>query len=301
MGSKKTVILLSAIILAQAFFYFPRVCSFIGNNIFNLGKKILCAIQKVAPLLADVLWDKPKEWKRAIDTRFKFLSRIPQHAWYLQQVSAKGNATKAENVIKSLRFSSYQESNLCDLKEGIPGVEFDVTVEEIAELTNMPTELKRVVKRAKNFSGGNVFAFDRLHFKTKDGNMVFGRIAVLRKGSTLDLAYSLHSVNYALKKRQKEPEGAANFTKFSEILNKTDDVDDKGDKDDDDDSNDISLDLRNDFLAFFHKQAIEGFVKHCDYLLKTLDNGQKEEPEILKHMAVNDGEKLEDVKGDGVN
>ena len=51
---------------------------------------------------------------------------------------------------------------------------------------------------------------------------------------------------------------------------------------------------------FFHKQAIEGFVKHCDYLIKTLDNGQKVKPEILKHLGVNDGEKLEDVKDDSV-
>ena len=41
-------------------------------------------------------------------------------------------------------------------------------------------------------------------------------------------------------------------------------------------------------------------MKHCDYLIKTLDNGQKVKPEILKHLGVNDGEKLEDVKDDSV-
>ena len=206
-----------------------------------------------------------------------------------------GNSTKAEDVIKSLRFSSYEENNLCDLKEGIPGVEFDVTVEEIAALTNMPAKLESVVKRARNFTRGNVLAVDRLQFKTKDGNMVFGRIAVLRKGDTLDMAYSLHSVKYELKKRQNKPENAANFTKFSETLNKGNDVDDEEGEDDDDDSNEVSFDLRQDLLAFFHKQAIEGFVKHCDYLIKTLDNGQKVKPEILKHLGVD-----EDVKDDSV-
>ena len=61
------------------------------------------------------------------------------------EASVKGNATNAGDVIKSLRFSSYEENSLCDLKEGIPGDKFDATVEEIAELTNMPIKVKRVV------------------------------------------------------------------------------------------------------------------------------------------------------------
>ena len=88
--------------------------------------------------------------------------------------------------------------------------------------------------------------------------------------------------------------------KFFETLNKANDVDDEEDEDDDDDSNEVSFDLRQDLLAFLHKQAIEGFVKHCDYLIKTLDNGQKVKPEILKHPGVNDDEKLEDVKDNSV-
>ena len=246
MSSRKTVIILSFIILSVAPFYFPRVRSCYSNQ----GKKVLFIFQKVAHLLADLMCDKPEECKREVDTCFEFLRDIPQDVWdFVANMTASstvqtspvdeetaqkhrraiihaatykknevGNSTKAEDVIKSLRFSSYEENNLCDLKEGIPGVEFDVTVEEIAALTNMPAKLESVVKRARNFTRGNVLAVDRLLFKTKDRNMVFGRIAVLRKGDTLDMAYSLHSVKYELKKRQNKPENAANFTKFSETL-----------------------------------------------------------------------------------
>ena len=332
----KTTIL-PFIILSVASLYFPQVGSTV-SWFFNHGKQLSLKLQRAAHQLADVICNKPEECKLTFDEFFEFLNDIPQELWNTvanfllrngtssstertlnrdDETARKqrraiihaanydkseviGNATKAEDLIKSLRFSSYEENNLCDLKEGIPGGEFDATVEEIAELTSMPVKLKRVVKRARNFTRGNVLAVNRLQFKTKEGNMVFGRIAVLRKGDTLDMAYSLHSVNYALKKKQRKPESAEDFTNFSETLNKAHDVEDEGDEDDDDDSNEISFDLRQDFLAFFHKQAIEGFVKHCDYLLKTLDNGEKEEPEILKHMAGNDGEKLEDVKGDGV-
>ena len=198
---------------------------------------------KGAHLLADLMCDKPEECKCDVDTCFEFLRDIPQDVWdFVANMTASstvqtspvdretaqkhrratihaatyqknkvGNSTKAEDVIKSLRFSSYEENNLCDLKEGIPEVEFDATVEEIVVLTNMPAKLESVVKRARNFTRGNLLAVDRLQFKTKDGNMVFGRTAVLRKGDTLDMAYSLHSVKYELKKRQNKRENAANF------------------------------------------------------------------------------------------
>ena len=333
MFSWKTT-LLPIIILSVASFYFPKVGSTV-SWFFIQGKEISLRLQKAAHTLADLICNRPEECKQGFDEFFEFLHNVPQDvlatvANFLRnettsltvqtsphddettekqrralmnaanydkdEISVKGNAIKAEDAIKSLRFSSYEENNLCDLKEGIPRDEFDATVEEIAELTNMPIQMKKTIKRARNFTRGNILAVNRLQFKAKDGNMVFGRIAVLRNGDTIDIAYSLHSVKYELKKKQSKPELAGNFTKFSETLNKANDVDNEGGEDEDDDSNAaISVELREDFLAFFHKQAIEGFVKHCDYLLKTLDNGKKEEPEILKHMAVNDGN-LTDVK-----
>ena len=210
------------------------------------------------------------------------------------KASAKGNATNAENLIKSLRFSSYEEKSLCDLKEGIPGDEFNATVDEIAELTNMPIKLKRLVQRARNVTRGNALAVNRLQFKTRSGKMAFGRIVVLPHGDTIDVAYSLHLVTYKLKNKQSKPENARNFKKFSEILLKVSDIGDERDDDDADDLNEISFDLRQDLLAFFHKQAIEEFLKHCDYLIKTLDYGQEAKPEILKPMIVNEDRELED-------
>lgn len=327
--SKWKKIILAFIILLVAPFYFPQVDSTV-SWFFNHGKQRLLKLQRAAHQLADVICNKPEECKLTFDEFFEFLNDIHQQLWnavanFLQRNATSssteqtlnrdettqkqrraimhatvydkseviGNASKAEDFIKSLRFSSYEDHNLCNLKEGIPEVEFDATVEEIAKLTKMPMKLMSAVKRAKKLTRGTVLAVERLNFKTKDGNMVFGRIAVLPKGNALDMAYSLHLVNYALTKKQREPESAANFTKFSETLDL--------DKVDDGDSNEISFDLRKDFLAFFHKQAIEGFMKHCDFLLKTLDNGQKEEPEILKHLAFNDVEKLEEVKSDSVS
>ena len=306
---------------------------------YNQAKDLSLKFQKQAHRLADVVCNKPEECKQEIDMFLALLQGVPKDMWntvaaLLRNVTVfppakiyddetarkqrrakinaanydrseivlvKGNVTKAEEVIKSLRFSSYEENNLCDLKEGIPGNEFDATVEEIAELTNMPVKLKKVIKRARNFTRGDVLAVNRLQFKTQDGNMVFGRIAVLRNGDTLDMTYSIHSVEYKLKKKQRKPENAATFTKFSEALNieHDEDNDDKGGEDDHEDFNEISVDLRQDFLAFFHKQAIEGFVKHCDYLLKILDYEQKEEAQILQHIGVKNGQNSEGVKEEG--
>lgn len=179
-------------------------------------------------------------------------------------VEVKGDEQTAERIIKSLKFANYDESNLCDLKEGIPPSEYDVTVDEIADLTNMPEKLKKTIKRAKNFTGGNVLAVNRLQFKAAEGNLVFGRVAVIRRGKVLDMAYSLHSVEYELMPKQRQPDQADKLQQFYGSLDQGDSVNGKAAFEG------ISMELREDFLAFFHKQAIKGFIKHCDYILKTI-------------------------------
>ena len=165
----------------------------------------------------------------------------------------------------------------CDLKEGIPPGEYDATVDETEDLTNMPEKLKKVIKRAKNFTEGNVLTVDRYQFKSEDGNMGFGRMAVIRRGEVLDMAYPLHSVEYELMSKQRRPENAG---KFSGSLEDSTDKDEALEE--------ISFDLRDDFMAFIRKQAIQGFVKHCDFVLKTLKDEDRDE--VLKHMGVtNDG------------
>ena len=177
----------------------------------------------------------------------------------------KGDEQKAEQIIKALKFAKYDESNLCDLKEGIPPSQYDVTIDEIADLTNMPVKLKKIIKRAKDYAGGNVLAVNRLQFKAEEGNMVFGRVAVIRRGNVLDMAYSLHSVEYELKPKQPQPAQADKAYQFFGSVNQEDSVNENS-------FDGISIELREDFLAFFHKQAIKGFIKHCDYILKTISH-----------------------------
>ena len=177
----------------------------------------------------------------------------------------KGNVTKAEQIIKSLKFASYGEKNLCDLKEGIPDDEYDATVDEIAYLTGMPEKLKKKIKRARNFTSGNTLTFNKLGFKADDGSMVFGRVAVIRRGKVLDMVYSLHSLEYKLISKHSNAE---NLEQFSESLDNEKDGKAKGDS-----NKGIPMELRNDFMAFFINQAIKGFVKHCDYVLKSMNHG----------------------------
>lgn len=178
-------------------------------------------------------------------------------------VEIKGDERKAERIIKSLQFANYDESNLCDIKEGIPLSEFDDTIDEIADLANMPEKLKKTIKRAKNLHGA-VIGADRLNFKDAEGNLVFGRVAVIRKGKVLDLAYSLHSVKYELMPKQRQPDQANSLLWFFGSVDEQDSENGKAAY------KGISLELRDDFLAYFQKQAIKGFIKHCDYILKTI-------------------------------
>ena len=200
-------------------------------------------------------------------------SRLRDAFFNNNDASVKGNTTKAEDVIKSIRFSSYDEKNHCDLKEGIPEVEFNETVEKIADLTNIPKEMKRLVQMARNYTRGDGLAVKNLKLKMKNGSLLFGRIAVLRNGDTIDVAYSIQSVTFRFKDKQSKPENVKNLIMLSETLKENGDYD-EGDKDG---ADDISFDLLQDLIAFFNKQAIDGFVKQCGHLLKRLDSEKKEE------------------------
>ena len=160
------------------------------------------------------------------------------------------------------------------VRQYIPPEEYDATVDEIAELTNMPERLKKVIKRAKNFSDGKLQAI--------------GFWPVIRRGKRLDMAYSLHSVAYKVVPRQRRSENAQKLEQFSESLE-----DGEGGQKE---FQEISVELRDDFSAFFHKQAIEGFVKHCDFVLKAL-NDENKGAEILQHIGVSkDGKAVEEDK-----
>ena len=256
-----------------------------GNQLHNLGR-----------MITSVIFDNPEEFKPVFDLVWHALDEFTAfsndddetvrqarrtaklHVAFYEdfKFSTEGNATKAEEVIQSIRFSSYKENNVCYLKDGIPEDKFDATVDEIEGLTKMPIAVKNSIKNAKNATRGAV-ALQDLQFTTKDGNMVFGRVVVLPVNGTIDVAISLHSLTYKLREKQNKPECAVCFGMFSETLNETNDVDDKSDEDDDDPNGDIFIQIRKDFLAFFYKQAIEGFRKQCDILLKVMDNGQEEE------------------------
>ena len=291
---------------------------------FHQMKGNLMKVQNFTHKLADVFCNDPEQCKNATDEFFMIVASFPQEV-VLQfadllskfgvsakqqeggevnrkrdeakraavnysngEVQLSGDPKKGETVIKSLTFSSYDENNLCDLMEGIPTEEYDATVDEIAELTNMPEKVKNVIKRAKKFSEGKVQALEKLQFKTEDGNLVFGRVVVIRRGKLLDMAYSLHSVAYKVEARQRRSENAQKLELFSESLK-----DGEGGRKE---FQGITFELRDDFLAFFHKKAVEGFVKHCDFVLKAM-NGENKDAEILQQIGVSkDGKAVEEDK-----
>ena len=317
-------ILMAAVGDFLAFKYYPEGGSRFGWT-FHQMKGNLMKVQNFTHKLADMFCNDPEQCKNATDKFFMIVASLPQDFvsqfadlmskfgesskqqeggevnrkptetmraavnYSNGEVQIQGDPKKGETVIKSLKFSIYEENNLCDLMEGIPPEEYDATVDDIAELTNMPENLTKAIKRAKNFSGGKVKAVRRLQFQPEDGNLVFGRVAVIRGGKLLDMAYSLHALKYVLAPSQRRPENAQKLEQFSESL----DEDEEGGRKE---FQEISVELRNDFLAFFHKEAIQGFVKQCDFVLKAL-NDENKDAEILQHIGVSkDGKAVEKDK-----
>ena len=188
-----------------------------------------------------------------------------------QSQEEKGDAAKAENIIKSLKFASYHVNNMCDLKEGIPDNEYDEIVDKIADSRGMPEDLVQSVKQARHSMSKSMFAVDTLHFKANNGSMVFGRVAVIRRGNVLDIAYSFNTVNYELISKDGNAE---NLEQFSESLGNEKDNEAKGKS-----AEGISMELMNDFKEFFHKQVIDEFGKNCEDLMVGVNHGEEKENE----------------------
>ncbi|XP_048590654.1 uncharacterized protein LOC116619493 [Nematostella vectensis] len=170
--------------------------------------------------------------------------------------------SRAEVFLNTLKFSEYEENNFCDLMQGLPLEEYDDAIDEIAMLTNMPYSVRERIKRSKVLKDGSLTAVDKKNFITKDGVMVFGRIAVIHRNEAIDIVYSLHSLKYKLKETQENPENAKKMGGFFSSM-----------KEEEKEKNtEITFQLRNDLEAFFEREAIKKFVKKCKYVLKTLKN-----------------------------
>ena len=213
--------------------------------------------------IADIIFD-PME--RFVDLFIQELAVRRVFYFRPETQEEKGDAVKAGNIIKSLKFAHYRENNLCDLKEGISDDEYDETVDEIADWSHMPKGLTQKIKRARHSMSGRKFAADDLKFTTDDGSMVFGRVAVVRKGKTLDMAYSLNMLNYKLISKDGNAE---NLKQFSGSVDYEKDDTAKGES-----QEGISIELMNDFKEFFLKRVIDEFGKHCQYILKGMNNGE---------------------------
>ena len=188
-------------------------------------------------------------------------------------------ALSGERMINELRFHRYEETNLCNVKQGIEVSNYDKFVERIAMFVNIPDKLTLLIKEAKDLEDGEVLALEKLSFSVSKGNMVFGKVVVIKRKGKIDLAYSMHGVEYDISTRQpteKAQLNAKKFESFEESL-KADEVV-KGDKarvhdvavESEKDANDYELSLkhRNAFEAFFQKKAIQKFSSHCTRMMK---------------------------------
>ena len=184
-------------IILIAFAFYPQGVYRVALT-FNHVRDNFMNLQSVVHTLADVICPYPEECKNAADEFFTIVAGIPQdllkrieefvnnllfqttqkpqddatvqkrhrqakiNALNYTKDEIKGNFSKAEAVLRSMNFSSYLETNMCDLNEGILHTQYDAYVDAIAACTDMPEELKQVFRRMKNFTGGNVLAMRRL-------------------------------------------------------------------------------------------------------------------------------------------
>lgn len=164
-------------------------------------------------------------------------------------------------------FARCDGNNLCGLKEGIPGDGYDATVEEIAGWFDRHAgNTQNDNQASEKVYQWKYYRCQKLRLKADDGSLLFGRVAVIPRGKVVDISSSFHSEEYELISKQGNAE---NLKQFSDSPDNENDDKAKGNAE-----KGISIERRNDIMAFLHKQAIDRFEKHCDYVLKTMNHGK---------------------------
>ena len=107
----------------------PDECKNATDDVFETVSRIRLLLQELWMRFAELLETSISSGnvqKINHDTAMKGAVEFMQGT-----VEIKGDEQKAEWVIKSLQLANYDESNLCDNKEGIPPSKYDVTVDDI--------------------------------------------------------------------------------------------------------------------------------------------------------------------------
>ena len=102
---------------------------------------------------------------------------------------------EANKLLKDFTFKRYDSDCICTKHIGLSSESFDEIVDSVVDSYSLEDKFKNLVKNLKK-GQKNATKFLKVHEAKEDGNVVYGKFAVLTKGDEIDMAYAMYTASY---------------------------------------------------------------------------------------------------------
>ena len=157
--------------------------------------------------------------------------------------------TAAEELVRGLTFDVFNEKVSCKVMKGIALSEFVRVVESFAARFAIPDEIKSGLLDGQYAEENYEIVIDFKFSKGELGGFTYGRIATIKHGEKIDMAYSVYFLEFKLSPRVIEHTKKKKFCGFTTGKKVWRESHERN----------LSIKDRDELQSYFKKKAIEGF------------------------------------------
>lgn len=160
--------------------------------------------------------------------------------------------TAAEEMIRGLTFDIFEENVSCAVKKGIKIEDYSFIVNRFAKRFGIPENITDSLLDGQYIRENDEMVYNFKFRKGEKGNFVYGRVATVKHGGEIDMAYSVYSLDFKLSPKVIEHEQEKVFLGFirygKKVWRETEE-------------RNLSIEDKKHLQAYFTYQAIIGFKK----------------------------------------
>ena len=102
---------------------------------------------------------------------------------------------KANELLKDFTFKRYDSDCICTKHVGLSSESFNEIVDSIIDSYGLEDKFKSQIKNLEK-GEKNATKFLKVHEAKEDGDVIYGKFAVLKNGTVLDMAYAMYTASY---------------------------------------------------------------------------------------------------------
>jgi hypothetical protein len=123
--------------------------------------------------------------------------------------------TAADELVRGLTFDMFDEQISCRVGRGILLTDYRTVIENVARRFSIPDDIKDSLFDGEYHENMAEIVQNFKFEKGKKGNFVYGRVATIKHGDKIDMAYSIYTLDFKLSPTVIEHRKKTNFLWFT--------------------------------------------------------------------------------------